>query len=133
MKDYRKTKLACYLGFVTQAIVANFTPLLFMAFHREYGISIASLALIPAVFYVVQLLTDFLCAKFKDIDYRKSIIVSEVTSALGLAGLAFLPGLFPIRLWGSCCASASMPWAAALSKCSAAPSSRPALSPTRRA
>ena len=100
MKDYRKTKLACYLGFVTQAIVANFTPLLFMAFHREYGIPIASLALIPAVFYVVQLLTDFLCAKFKDIDYRKSIIVSEVTSALGLAGLAFLPGLFHNPLVG---------------------------------
>ena len=100
MKDYRKTKLACYLGFVTQAIVANFTPLLFMAFHREYGISIANLALIPAVFYAVQLLTDFLCAKFKDIDYRKSIIVSEVTAALGLAGLAFLPGLFPNPLVG---------------------------------
>lgn len=94
MKDYRKTKLACYLGFVTQAIVANFIPLLFMAFHREYNIPIASLALIPAVFYAVQLVVDFLCAKFKNIDYRKSIIVSEITSALGLAGLAFVPQLF---------------------------------------
>ena len=100
MKDYRKTKLACYLGFVTQAIVANFTPLLFMAFHREYEIPIAGLALVPAVFYVVQLVTDFLCAKFKNIDYRRSIIVSEVTSALGLAGLAFVPGLFHNPLVG---------------------------------
>lgn len=72
--------------------MANFTPLLFMAFHREYQIRIASLALIPAVFYVVQLITDFLCAKFKNIDYRKSIIVSEVTSALGLAA-SFFPAL----------------------------------------
>lgn len=94
MKDYNKTKRACYLGFVTQAIVANFTPLLFISFHREYNVSLASLALIPAVFYVVQLVTDFLCAKFKNIDYRRSIIVSEVTSAWGLAGLAFLPQLF---------------------------------------
>lgn len=94
MKDYRKTKLACYLGFVTQAIVANFTPLLFMAFHRDYGLPLASLALIPAVFYAVQLATDFLCAKFRKIDYRKSIIISEITSALGLAGLAFVPTLF---------------------------------------
>lgn len=99
-KDYRKTKIACYLGFCTQAIVANFTPLLFLVFHREYKIPIASLALIPAVFYVVQLVTDFLCAKFKDIDYRKSIIVSEITSALGLAGLAFLPPLFPDPMVG---------------------------------
>ena len=100
VKDYNKTKQACYLGFVTQAIVANFTPLLFMAFHREYEIPIASLALIPAVFYAVQLVTDFLCAKFRDIDYRKSIIVSEITSALGLAGLAFVPALFPTPLVG---------------------------------
>ena len=50
INDYRKTKTACYLGFVTQAIVANFTPLLFMAFHREYKIPLASMALIPAVF-----------------------------------------------------------------------------------
>ncbi|MCR4836010.1 MAG: MFS transporter [Bacteroidaceae bacterium] len=100
IKDYSKTKRACYLGFVTQAIVANFAPLLFIAFHREFDIPIASLALIPAVFYAVQLITDFLCAKFKNIDYRKNIIISEITSALGLAGLAFVPALLPNPLVG---------------------------------
>ena len=55
LTDYKKTKLACYLGFVTQAIVANFTPLLFIAFHHEYDIPIARLALIPAVFYAVHM------------------------------------------------------------------------------
>ena len=98
--NYSKTKIACYLGFITQAIVANFTPLLFMAFHREYRISIATLALIPAVFYIVQLVTDLLCAKFKNLDYRRSIILSEITSALGLVGLAFLPQIFPSPLVG---------------------------------
>ena len=93
-KDYSKTKLACYLGFVTQAIVANFTPLLFIAFHHEYKVSIASLALIPAVFYIIQLITDLLCAKFKNLDYRKGIILSEITAAFGLIGLAFIPTLF---------------------------------------
>ena len=71
-----------------------------MAFHREYQIPIASLALIPAVFYIVQLVTDFLCAKFKNINYRRSIIIYEVTSALGLAGLAIVPALFPNPLVG---------------------------------
>lgn len=94
MRNYNQTKWACYLGFITQAIVANFPPLLFLALHREYHISLAGLALIPAVFYIVQLVTDFLCAKFKNIDYRRSIIVSEVTSALGLVGLAFVPSWF---------------------------------------
>lgn len=93
-QDYGITKRSCYLGFVTQAIVANFTPLLFMAFHCEYQIPITSLALIPAVIYIVQLVTDFLCAKFKNINYRRIIIISEVTSALGLAGLAIVPALF---------------------------------------
>ena len=85
INDYRKTKTACYLGFVIQAIVANFTPLLFMAFHREYKIPLASMALIPAVFYIVQLITDLLCAKFKNINYRKSIIASAITAAIGFA------------------------------------------------
>ena len=93
-KTYIQTKVACYLGFITQAVVANFTPLLFVAFSREYEVSLASLASIPAVFYIVQLVTDFLCAKFKNLNYRRSIILSEITSALGLIGLAFLPQLF---------------------------------------
>lgn len=99
-KDYKRTKWACYLGFVTQAIVANFTPLLFIDFHREYDIPIARLALIPAVFYVVQLFTDFLCAKFKNLNYRRSIIISEIASAFGLIGLTFLPALFSDPLVG---------------------------------
>ena len=98
--DYDKTKTACYLGFVTQAIVANFVPLLFIAFHREFGVPIANLALIPAVFYIVQLVTDLLCAKFRNIDYRKSIIISEITSALGLIGLIFMPQLFDNPMTG---------------------------------
>ena len=33
MPNYRKTKIACYMGFITQAIAANFAPLLFLKFH----------------------------------------------------------------------------------------------------
>lgn len=32
MKNYKKTLRACYLGFITQAIAANFAPLLFWRF-----------------------------------------------------------------------------------------------------
>lgn len=100
INNYNQTKLACYFGFITQAIVANFPPLLFMVFYREYNIPIAKLAYIPAVFYIVQLVTDFVCAKFRNLDYRRSIIISEVTSALGLIGLAFLPQFFSNPLIG---------------------------------
>ena len=94
-KNYRKTLLACYLGFITQAITANFAPLLFLRFHSTYGISMGQIALIPTAFFLTQLLVDVLCARFVDsIGYRRSIVISEVASGLGLAGLAFIPDLF---------------------------------------
>ena len=93
-KKYRKTVAACYLGFVTQAIAANFAPLLFITFHRTYNISFGKIALISTVFYFTQLLIDFVCAKYVDkIGYRTCVVLSEITSAAGLAGLAFVPEL----------------------------------------
>ena len=93
--NYRKTLIACYLGFITQAISANFAPLLFLKFHTDYGIPLGKIALIPTVFFLTQLLIDVFCARFVDrIGYRLSIVISEIASALGLAGLAVLPGLF---------------------------------------
>ncbi|MCQ2499513.1 MAG: MFS transporter [Lachnospiraceae bacterium] len=95
-KKYRKTLTACYLGFVTQAICANFAPLLFLTFHNSYGISFSSLALISAVFFFTQLLVDLICAKIVDfIGYRTCVVAAEVTSGIGLAGLAFIPELTP--------------------------------------
>ncbi len=95
MRDpYRKTLLACYLGFITQAITANFTPLLFLKFHTDYGIPLGKIALIPTAFFLTQLLVDLFCARFVDaIGYRRSVVLSEIASGLGLAGLAFLPEL----------------------------------------
>lgn len=57
-KNYKKTLIACYLGFVTQAISANFTPLLFLTFKSTYGIGFEKLSLIPLTFYLTQLLID---------------------------------------------------------------------------
>ncbi len=94
-KNYRKTLQACYLAFITQAICANFAPLLFLKFHTDYEISLGQIALIPTVFFLTQLMVDVFCARFVDsIGYRRSVIASEVTAGLGLAGLAFIPDLF---------------------------------------
>ena len=96
MPNYKKTKIACYLGFVTQAIAANFAPLLFLKFHKDYGISLGNIALISTCFFFTQLLVDLFCAKFVDrIGYRVSIVTSEICSAAGLIGLAFLPEVMP--------------------------------------
>lgn len=93
---YQKTLIACYLGFITQAIAANFAPLLFLTFHRTYQISLGRIAFISTAFFFTQLLVDLFCAKYVDrIGYRRSVIASEVFSAAGLIGLAFLPSLIP--------------------------------------
>ena len=93
---YRKTLTACYLGFITQAIAANFAPLLFLTFHKSFGIPLGKVALVSTVFFFTQLIVDVICAKYVDrIGYRAAVVASEVTSALGLIGLAVLPGLLP--------------------------------------
>lgn len=100
-KNYRKTLLACYLGFITQAISANFAPLLFLTFHETYGISFSKLAFISTCFFFTQLVVDFICAKFVDrIGYRVSIVTAQVACGMGLLGLAFLPELLPVPFAG---------------------------------
>ncbi|MBR7156153.1 MAG: MFS transporter [Lentisphaeria bacterium] len=93
-KNYKKTLTACYLGFVTQAITANFTPLLFLTFKNSYGISLEKIAMIPVTFYLTQLLVDIAAAKFADrIGYRFCVIASQILSSAGLAALTFLPDM----------------------------------------
>ena len=100
-KNYKKTLIACYLGFVTQAISANFTPLLFLTFKNTYGIGLEKIALIPLVFYLTQLLIDLAAAKFVDkIGYRTCVVSSQVLSAAGLVFMAILPGLLPVPFIG---------------------------------
>ena len=93
---YRKTLLSCYLGFITQAITANFAPLLFLTFKDTYGIPLEKIALIPMAFFLTQLLIDFAATKFVDrIGYRTCVVCSQVLSAVGLALLAVLPEVLP--------------------------------------
>ena len=93
-KNYKKTLAACYLGFVTQAITANFTPLLFLTFVNTYGVTFEKIAMIPLVFYLTQLLIDFAATKFVDkIGYRTCVVASQVLSAIGLLLMAILPEL----------------------------------------
>lgn len=93
-KNYKKTLVACYLGFVTQAITADFTPLLFLTFVNTYGVTFEKIAMIPLVFYLTQLLIDFAATKFVDkIGYRTCVVASQVLSAIGLLLMAILPEL----------------------------------------
>jgi len=100
-KNYKKTLVACYLGFVTQAISANFTPLLFLTFKSTYGITLDKIAMIPMVFYLTQLLVDLAATKFADkIGYRVCVVASQAVSAAGLVLMAVLPEILPVPFVG---------------------------------
>ncbi len=94
--SYEHTIFACYIGYITQAIVNNLAPLLFVTFAAEYSLSLDKITLITTVNFLVQLVVDLLSAKFIDkIGYRISVIAAHVMAAAGLILLAVLPEVLP--------------------------------------
>lgn len=93
---YGKTITACFTGYIVQAIVNNFVPLLFVTFSSTYGIPLSKITLLITVNFVVQLLVDVLSVTFVDrIGYRASMVMAHIMAALGLIFLTFLPGILP--------------------------------------
>lgn len=99
--EYRHTLYASYIGYVTQAILVNFAPLLFLTFQSTYNIPFSQITILGTVYFLLQLFVDFLAARYVDrIGYRKCIVIAHVLSALGLIGLPCFPALFPDAFWG---------------------------------
>ncbi|MCB6344551.1 MFS transporter [Clostridium sp. AF18-27] len=93
-ENYNHTLRASYIGYISQAIVNNFAPLLFLTFQKTYGISLDKITLLVTMNFAVQLLVDFLAAGFVDrIGYRKAIVLAHLLCAGGVAGLGILPEL----------------------------------------
>ena len=94
--DYGHTIYASYVGYITQAIVNNFVPLLFLTFQAQYDISLEMLGLLVTINFGVQLFVDFIAAKFIDkIGYRIAIVAAHIFSGAGLIGLAVFPEILP--------------------------------------
>ena len=95
-KSYEHTIYACYIGYITQAIVNNLAPLLFLTFASEFSLTLEKITLITTINFTVQLCVDLLSAKFIDgIGYRRSVIIAHICSAAGLIGIALLPDVLP--------------------------------------
>lgn len=93
---YKKTVYACFVGYIVQAIVNNFVPLLFLTFHTTYGIPMTQITFLVTINFGIQLTVDLLAVTFVDkIGYRASMVLAHLTAALGLILLAVLPGLMP--------------------------------------
>lgn len=91
---YRHTICACFIGYIVQAIVNNFAPMLFLTFQETYGIPIQQVTLLITVNFGVQLLVDLFSAAFVDkIGYRRSLALAHGAAAAGLLLLAILPNV----------------------------------------
>ncbi len=93
---YRKTVVCCYIGYIVQAVVNNFAPLLFITFQQQYSIPLAKITLLITVNFLIQLGVDLSSAWFIDrIGYRASMLIAHGLSMAGLLLLTVLPELLP--------------------------------------
>ena len=99
--SYRHTILACYLGYITQAIVNMLPPLLFLIFQDEFSVTLPQITSLVTINFCVQITVDLIAGKISDrTGYRPLAVLSHVTAILGLTGLAWLPDLMPDPYWG---------------------------------
>lgn len=103
---HRHTLIACYIGYLTQALVINFPPLLFVTFQRDYDISLSQVSALIAITFFTQLTMDGLASLFmKRVSYRAVAIASHVLAAVGMIAFAILPTVLPSPYLGLCLAT----------------------------
>lgn len=94
--QYNKTITSCFVGYIVQAIVNNFTPLLFLSFQRQYQIPLNEITLLVTFNFGIQLLVDLLSVGFVDrIGYRTSMVLAHGLAAAGLILLTVFPEILP--------------------------------------
>ena len=99
-RTYKSTKIACFAGFVVQAIINNFLPLLFIIFNTQYNLNYEQLGRLLFINFFVQLIVDAITpAVVKRIGYRGAAIACHGLAALGLCMLGTLPLLFPAQVY----------------------------------
>lgn len=91
---YQDTLRASYLGYITQAIINNFAPLLFLIFRDSFNIPLEQITLLITINFLTQLVVDMLAIKYVDrIGYKVSIVAAHVFAAAGILGLGIFPML----------------------------------------
>lgn len=96
MNSHNCTIRACFTGYIVQAIVNNFLPLLFVYFHTIYNIPLSSITFLVTANFGIQLLVDLVSAGFVDkIGYRASMVLAHACVVAGFISLVILPDMCP--------------------------------------
>ena len=94
--NYKSTLHACYLGYITQALIVNLPPLLFVVFREKFGLSYTMLGSLVLIIFITQLAVDALAIRSVDkIGHRKCAVAAHLFAAAGMIALAFLPRILP--------------------------------------
>lgn len=92
--QYKHTVYACFIGYIVQAIINNFAPLLFLTFQGMYGIPLSKITLLVTLNFGLQLLVDLGAIGFIDkIGYKASVVIAHWCAALGILMMAVLPSV----------------------------------------
>lgn len=95
-RKFKRTLYASYIGYITQAIVNNLAPLLFVIFQQEFSISLGQIGFLVTYNFCVQILVDFLGARYAEkLGYKRCVVAAHIFSAVGLVGLGIFPTLLP--------------------------------------
>lgn len=90
--NYRYTIYACFIGYITQAIANNLSPLLFSCFMHDFHLSTMQITTFVVLNFMTQILSDILASKYADkFGYKISIITAHICSFVGLFGLTIFP------------------------------------------
>ena len=93
---FQHTLHACYTGYISQAIVNNLAPLLFVIFQQQYGLTFEEVGRLILLNFGTQIIVDVISVKLVDkIGYRAATVAAHVFAAAGLIGLSLFPEIFP--------------------------------------
>jgi len=92
---YKHTLYASYIGYITQAIINNLTPLLFVTFQREFNITLEQIGFLISLNFGIQIFTDTISAKYADkFGYRICAVFAHILTLSGLLAMGILPFVF---------------------------------------
>lgn len=91
----KRIKLACYTTNISMALVANLSPLLFLTFRSQYGISYSLLGLLVLINFVTQLSVDLIFSFFSHkFNITKTVRLTPILAVIGIIVYAVWPFVF---------------------------------------
>ncbi len=98
--NHRATMLACYNGYITQAICINLAPLLYVTFRQDLGLTLSHISALIVCNFLFQMAIDLFATLLSSkLNLRACLIIAHLSSVLGLCGMSLLPTLIS-PFWG---------------------------------